>query len=304
MAFWFRAAGRLPSIRVVSVADGRLVREIRRADDVVGWSSDGGSLYVLDRGQVWRFEIDSGKRVPVSFSFSPAATRVYLGNARYVRGLGLFRFQAHVEGTGTGLYVAPASTRRARALAAGGYVIRGWGVAEGRRLVLLVSKLLPPQQRKRSNTEDRLRVYFYPPGEMVSSFRLPWKEYTAGLGSLTADGRSAVLPCWEWVGRNRRCRVCLIALSSGAVLREIRTTGPVIVSRLGYRDTCLLMGPTILATLSLGKWELRPLPGGPIGTPCAVAPGTGPEVFVAAAEEAAIWRLDVRTGRRRVIWRP
>jgi len=282
--------------------DGKLARTFQKAGsvEVVGWCDD-KELYLLDNHRILRYEMASGKRASVSVHLPPAGGRERrIIHAAYVASLDLFVILARIGDSGDAIYAASPRSGKAETIARGRLVVHASGVVEHKRMISMIASERGTSPELPSAAAFRL--YRYPPAVPPVTFSLPICRGAAGLGDITPDGATAVLPYREYPWKPPRCYLYVVDLLGRRVRHKAALNGGVSVIRTGDANGFLVVGPDTFATFSIRNFQLKPMPGGPIGTPSSMAV-TADMRAVIATTELELYVVDIKTGKRRLLWR-
>lgn len=308
LAFDLTRAGSPTGVWVISLSDGKAMVRIWKphAINVVGWGRSDSSLYVLDEGRIARYELATGRESSVCVRVPENETEsVRISDARYIAALDVFVIRALAEKPPEALWVVPAGSGRGTRIATGELVINAANVVmNGQSFVMIASDRFETPRLQMRGAAGRLRLYRYPSASAPLPVRLPVERGIVGRGDITADGAWAVMPFRDYPWDVPISRLYAVDLTRGTVVRQTTCQGAVAVAATGSKGVFLLIGPTTLAIISIEDFQPKALPGGPLGTPTGFTIRGNTEAVIAIDNGCEIWVIDVRTGQRRLLWRP
>jgi len=308
VAFDLMLPERPPAVSILRLADGKLVARVQEAGPVraAGWTAEGERLYVLDRGKIELFDVATRRERPVAARlFTRRGARIRISDATHVTPLDIFIVRGQAPRSASALYAVHAKARTVDELVPGNVIVNAMRTLHDKRSIAIVtSERFDTQEPPSPGITGRLTLYHYPPGKPPMTFLLPVGRGVTGLGDVTSDGTTVVLPYRDYLpSRPARSHVYVVNLISRAVVRQAAVAGGVVVTRIGTGDSFLVTGPGTFATVDLKHFRLRPIPGGPVGTPSSLTITKDMQVVIAVYPEAEIQVLDIATGKRRVLWR-
>jgi len=306
LGFNLTRAKRPTAVYIVRLADGKPAAQVAKLGPVLmmGWYDD-RHFYVLDDGKVRRHEVGAQTQSsePVRLPTKTGQT-VRVTRGAYVPSLDMFLMVVDGGKSGWSLYAVPRSSGRGDVVFSGRLTVQAWGVPNSQRtLVVIASPRSEEPEKENPSVGGDLRLYYYPAVHAPKAFSLGAGRGFTGFGAISRDGRSAVLPYRDYTWKPAGGHLYIVDLPGGKARRAIGLKGGASVARIEGQDSFVIAGPDTFATLDLRSLQLKPIPGGPVGTPSSITTTKNMQAVVATYPDVKIHLVDIESGKRRVLWR-